>query len=75
LSFRPNFRRVSGEFVVALVTREPSFTASEFDRDHIAFTVVMSAPRFIIKVRTSDFHSMNRYIHFDILLCRHVFEW
>lgn len=51
---RPNFRRMTGKFRMAGVTRKPLAAAFELDRDNVALTVVMSAPRFWIDVDAHD---------------------
>jgi hypothetical protein len=58
----PNDRPVSGQFGVAFMTGKPVAAASEFDRDDISFTVVMSASRFLIDVHADDLHAVN-YSH------------
>jgi hypothetical protein len=60
---RPNFRRVSGEFGVAFMTRKPFSAALESDRDDIPFTVIMSASRFFIYIQTDDACAMNNHFH------------
>lgn len=59
--FRPNLRRVSGKFGVAFITWKPFSAAFELDRDNIVSAVIMSAPRFIINVRTDHVHVVDLY--------------
>ena len=54
LTSRPNFRRMSGEFRMAFVTREPFPTAFEFDRDDVALASIMRATRFPIDADADD---------------------
>ena len=50
---------MSGEFVVALVTREPFSAAFERNRDDVAFAVVMRATRLLVNVDADYFDAMN----------------
>lgn len=59
----PNFRSVSSELGVALVAGKPIPAAFEFDRDDVAFVVIMSAPGFRIDVQTGDACAMNNSVH------------
>ena len=63
LTSRPNFRRMSGEFRMAFVTREPFPTAFEFDRDDVAFASIMRATRFLIDAGADDVYAMNAPDH------------
>lgn len=55
---------MAGKFGVAQMTGEPFSAAFEFDRDDISFSVVMSAPRFLIHVHADDTYSMNLSHHY-----------
>lgn len=56
---RPDYRRVSGQFGVACMTRKPFPAAFELDGDDVAFVVIMSASRFIINVHADDVYVVN----------------
>ncbi len=45
------------------MTREPVPTALELDRDDIAFSVIMSAPRFPIHFRADNVCATNHHVH------------
>ena len=61
--FRPDDRGVSGKRGVALMTWEPIPATLELDRDDVAFTVIMRAPRLFIDVDADNIHAVNIRVH------------
>ena len=54
---------MSGNFIMALVTRKPFAAALELQRDDIGWTVIMRAARFWIDIDTVDLDALNSPHH------------